>query len=104
MAAPLGNKNAGKSKPWTDAIRRAIARRDAETGIDGAFLNTLADQLLADCLNSDGKEARTELTNRLDGKHVQPTELSGDLSITKRAQDLTDDELATIAIAPDSSE
>lgn len=69
--APKGNKNAVKSKPWTDAIRRAIARRDAKEGCDGATLNKLADQLLEDCLNRD-KFALDELTNRLDGKHPLP--------------------------------
>lgn len=71
--APLGNKNAGKAKPWTDAIRRSISRYDAKAG-DGAFLNKLADQLLEDCFKDDkaGLDARNELTNRLDGKYPQP--------------------------------
>lgn len=103
MAAPLGNKNAGKSKPWTDAIRRAIARKDAELGNEGAYLNKLANQLLEDCLNSDGREARIELTNRLDGKYAQSLDLSGSLAITK-AEDLTDDELASIAKSAYSGE
>ena len=69
--APQGNKNAGKSKPWADAIRRAIARHDAKEKDEGAkFLNKLADQLLIDCLNGE-KSAMDELTNRLDGKPAQ---------------------------------
>lgn len=77
MAAPLGNTNAAKSKPWTDAIRRAIARYDSDKQEDAKFLNRLADQLLVDCLNNE-RDAKEELTNRLDGKVPQGTILSGD--------------------------
>lgn len=73
--APQGNQNAKKSKPWGDAIRRAIARYDSIAQEDGKFLNALADQLLKDCLNGE-KPAIDELTNRLDGKYPQP--ISGD--------------------------
>lgn len=76
MAAPVGNTNAVKSKPWTDAIRRAIARYDASKKTDGAFLNSLADQLIIDCLNQD-RDALIELTTRLDGKPAQSAEISG---------------------------
>jgi len=75
--APTGNRNAGKSKPWTDAIRRAIARKDAENG-DGYTLNTLANQLIENCLNQENV-ALVELTQRLDGKAVQGVELDADI-------------------------
>lgn len=75
--APIGNQNGKKSKPWGDAIRRAIARYDQDKPEDAKYLNTLANQLLADCLNGD-KAAREELTNRLDGKVAQSLTLSGD--------------------------
>ena len=77
MAAPLGNKNASKSKPWSDAIRRAIARYDAKRDEDAKFLNVLADQLLIDCINRE-KSALEELTNRLDGKAAQSVTVGGD--------------------------
>ena len=77
MAAPIGNNNASKSKPWADAIRRAIARHDANAPEDLHFLNKLADQLLVDCLNKE-KDARDELTNRLDGKVAQSVTVAGD--------------------------
>ena len=77
MAAPLGNKNASKSKPWSDAIRRAIARYDAKRDEDAKFLNVLADQLLIDCINGE-KSALDELTNRLDGKAAQSVTVGGD--------------------------
>ena len=77
MAAPLGNKNATKSKPWSDAIRRAIARYDAKRDEDAKFLNVLADQLLIDCINGE-KSALDELTNRLDGKAAQSVTVGGD--------------------------
>lgn len=76
MAAPIGNSNASKSKPWGDAIRRAIARHDADKLEDLQFLNKLADQLLTDCLNGE-KDARDELTNRLDGKVAQAINVGG---------------------------
>lgn len=77
MAAPLGNQNGVKARPWADAIRRAIARYDATSKEDGAFLNRLADQLLTDCLNKE-KDAIAELTQRLDGKPAQAVTVAGD--------------------------
>ena len=70
--APKGNQNAVKRKPWTDAIRRAIARYDSDKPAESdQFLNKLADQLIADFLA--GKQlAIEELTNRMDGKFPQP--------------------------------
>lgn len=76
MGAPIGNKNAGKSKPWSDAIRRAIARHDAKNG-DGHFWNAISDQLVIDCLKNE-KMAIDELTQRLEGKVAQTTVLAGD--------------------------
>jgi hypothetical protein len=85
MAAPKGNQNGVKNKPWTDAIRRAIARRDAGEVVEtDRFLNKLAEQLLTDCLNGD-KTAREELTNRLDGRFPQPIVGDDDLPPVKVA-------------------
>ncbi len=77
MAAPQGNQNAIKKKPWTDAIRRAIARHDMNKEENAQFLNVLANQLINDCLEGD-KLAREELVNRLEGKVAQQNILTGD--------------------------
>ncbi len=77
MAAPAGNKNAVRKKPWSDAIRRAICRHDMNKSEDEQFLNVLANQLIADCLSGD-KQARDELVNRLDGKVAQALTVGGD--------------------------
>lgn len=62
--APLGNRNAGKSKPFWHAIDRAIAQED------GKRLREAAEQLLN--LAAAGEQwAVRELADRLDGKPAQ---------------------------------
>ena len=73
MAAPLGNQNATKAKPWSDAIRRALARREAG---DGRDLNALADVLVDKALDGD-LPALKELGDRLDGKPAQAVDVGG---------------------------
>lgn len=73
--APLGNNNNKKNKPWADAIRRAIARRE-QTG-DGADLNRLAESLLDKAAEGD-MAALKELGDRLDGKAAQSLTVGGD--------------------------
>jgi hypothetical protein len=73
--APLGNNNNKKNKPWADAIRRALARRE-ETG-SGASLNRLAEALLDKAAEGD-LSALKELGDRLDGKSAQAVTVSGD--------------------------
>ena len=68
-----GNQNAAKGKPWTDAIKRALAR--AEDG-SARSLNALAEKFLDACAEGD-MAALKELGDRLDGKARQQTELSG---------------------------
>jgi len=68
MGAPVGNSNATKAKPWADAIKRALARRE-QTG-SGADLNALADKLLDSAAEGD-LTALKELGDRLDGKPAQ---------------------------------
>lgn len=65
--APVGNQNAAKAKIWTDAIKRALARRAEDQGRD---LNRLADTLLDKCLEGD-LAALKELGDRLEGKPAQ---------------------------------
>jgi len=69
MAAPLGNQNATKAKPWADAIRRALARAEQNEG-DPRSLNALADRLLTACQAGE-LQALKELGDRLDGKPAQ---------------------------------
>ena len=77
-----GNQNArGNLKPriWQDAIRRALARR--EKGKPDR-LNRLADALLDKCEEKD-ISALKEFGDRIEGKSVQPTEISGSIQIEK---------------------
>jgi len=67
VAAPEGNKNFVKNKPWADAIARALARR-AEGKENG--LNLVADQLVTAALNGD-QWAIKEIGDRTDGKAAQ---------------------------------
>jgi hypothetical protein len=73
--AQPGNNNRNKAKPWADAIRRAIARRE-ETG-SGADLNRLAEQLLDKAAEGD-MAALKELGDRLDGKAAQSLTVGGE--------------------------
>lgn len=72
--AQPGNKNQSKAKPWADAIKRAIARREAG---DGRDLNALAEVLLDKAMDGD-LPALKELGDRLDGKAAQSVMVSGD--------------------------
>lgn len=85
MAAPLGNKNNTKNKPWADAIARALARK-AEGKLDG--LNRVADQLVSAALNGD-QWAIKEIGERTDGKAAQSVMLSGDEDNPVAFQEIT---------------
>lgn len=68
MAAPAGNQNAKKARIWTDAIRRAVARRaggDLSRGLDN-----LADEFVEAVAKGD-LAAFKEFGDRLDGKPAQ---------------------------------
>jgi len=80
--APAGNTNGkGNAKPriWSDAIRRALARREKGKA---PRLNRLADALLDKCEEKD-VSALKEFGDRIEGKSVQPTEISGSIQIEK---------------------
>lgn len=69
--APRGNQNSTRDKrAWTNAIRRAVAQRD------GDALRKLADKLFDMALEGD-LQAMKEIGDRLEGKPVQATEISG---------------------------
>jgi hypothetical protein len=62
--APLGNKNATKNRPWSEAINRALLSED------GKQLRALADKLIACALAGDVAALR-EIGDRMDGKPAQ---------------------------------
>lgn len=69
--APKGNKNSTLDKRmWSSAIKRAIAQRDPDA------LRKLADKLFDMALEGD-LQAMKEIGDRLEGKPVQATEISG---------------------------
>ena len=78
-----GDKNAGskgvnnfvKSKPWRDAIDRAIKQSD------GKALRNAADALLAKAAEGD-IPAIKELGDRTDGKVTQEIEANTDMNLT----------------------
>lgn len=75
MAAPVGNQNAVKAKPWAAALTRALERRSLVE--QKAGLDQLADKLIDSCLEGN-LGALQELGNRLDGKPAQALTVSGD--------------------------
>ena len=73
MAAPVGNDNKLKNKPWADAIARAVARK--AKGDKDAGLNIIADQLVSAAINGD-QWAIKEIGDRIDGKAAQSVALT----------------------------
>jgi hypothetical protein len=67
-----GNNNAGKGKPWADALKRALAR--AGDGDIAQGLNAIADQVVQAAQGGD-RDAIQEIGNRLDGKPAQSLDL-----------------------------
>jgi 5,10-methylenetetrahydrofolate reductase len=83
MGAPEGNQNAAKGKRWAAAVERALARQvtkapaptdvsDLMRGIDAA-----ADLFVAQMFADKDLGYFKELGDRLEGKAIQQTELSG---------------------------
>lgn len=68
MAAPLGNTNAVKSKPWQGALKRALARAGA--GEIDTGLNAIAEKVVEAAMDGD-RDAWREIAERLDGKTPQ---------------------------------
>lgn len=83
--APLGNKNAANAKIWTQAIKRALARRGGN--IEGG-LNDIADQFIEAVAQGDAWAIK-ELGDRLEGKPAQTQILEGGqepIVVEKRAR------------------
>ena len=72
MSVP-GNANAAKDKPWREALNRAMIRYDG--GKENA-LNLIADQTVKMAVAGE-QWCVKEVADRMDGKSVQSTELTG---------------------------
>jgi hypothetical protein len=69
--APLGNQNSSKNnRLWAETIKRVVVQGDGET------LRRVAEALILKAQEGDIAAIR-ELGDRLDGKSVATTELSG---------------------------
>jgi len=71
--APTGNKNASKSKPWADALSRALEIHKPVH--QRKMLDALAASLVSEGMNGN-IAAIKEIGDRLDGKSVQGVEVS----------------------------
>ena len=69
--APLGNKNASKNRPWSEAINRALLAED------GKKLRALADKLIDAAMEGD-VTALKEIGDRIEGKPAQSVMLGSD--------------------------
>ena len=85
MGAPIGNQNAAKAKQWAAAIERALERMgDPSVNPDEPVersprmkaLDQLAEKFITSC-NVGDLGFFKELGDRLDGKPMQSTEVSG---------------------------
>ena len=76
MAAPIGNQNAARPREWRDQIIYALENYEGGKIQRGQALRAIAMQLVEDAIGGD-KSAREEIANRLDGKPVQATEITG---------------------------
>jgi hypothetical protein len=74
VAAPLGNQYAKRSRVWTAAIERALAKRSLNE--QNEAIDALAERLLKKVEEGD-VSAIKELGDRLEGKPVQATEITG---------------------------
>ena len=71
VGAPLGNKNATKNRPWSEAINRALLAED------GKKLRALADKLIDAAMEGD-VTALKEIGDRIEGKPAQSLMLGND--------------------------
>lgn len=93
MAAPKNPKGAKSDKLWRDAIMRAVHREmETSDGKPTRKLEALADALVASGLDGN-PAALKEIGDRLDGRAHQTAEITVS---DKRAEDLTDSDLAGI--------
>lgn len=74
MAAPKGNKNAAKAKLFEQALKRALAR--AHGSVD-AGLDRICDVIVEQATVERDKQVASMIADRIDGKPMQSTELTG---------------------------
>lgn len=85
MGAPVGNRNAAKGKKWSAAIERAVERHtggrtsDMDEGRSASVmaLDAVADKFVLALMTSGDLSWFKEFGDRIDGKAVATTELSG---------------------------
>jgi hypothetical protein len=80
MAAPIGNKNATKNKPFLDAINRALKQRDYGEQNAGKTLREIAEALI-DKAQEGEPWAIKEMIDRLDGRPKQDMDITADVDI-----------------------
>ena len=69
MAAPVGNKNAAKSRMFEQALIRTIKQRDLKQG-EGETLRKICEALLDKAMDGELRSA-TEIRDTLDGRPAQ---------------------------------
>lgn len=68
--APVGNTNATKNRPWSEAIRKACLQYEDDTVKRKEALFQIAMKLVEDALGGNTAAIR-EIGDRLDGKPAQ---------------------------------
>lgn len=74
MPAPEGNQNATRGRIWRDAIERALKKRSKVDQVQA--LDELAEKFLQQVEAGD-ISAFKEFGDRIEGKAIQQTEISG---------------------------
>jgi hypothetical protein len=96
VGAPKGNTNGKKGQMFADAVRVALMTYEATDVPQGQALRKIAEVLVKGALEGN-MTALQEIANRLDGKPNVSVDVSQTVEIIRRAADLNDDELASIA-------
>ena len=74
--AQTGNQNARRGGDWRKALQRALDQYSGPKASAGTALARIAETVVDKALDGD-RDAIQEIANRLDGKPVQATELTG---------------------------
>ena len=85
MGAPKGNNNAGRGKEWRDALTYALENYESSAVERGQALRGIANKVIETALTGDMVAVR-EIGDRMDGKAVQSTEVSGPNGETLRTE------------------
>lgn len=79
--APVGNDNATKSKPWAEALRKALVQYSDDKVKAGQAMRAIAETVVMRAIIGD-KDAWQEIGNRMDGKPHQTIAAEVDTSVT----------------------